>query len=547
MTETYIAKEQSRSDTRPIISFDLDMTLLNHADRKIPESALYAIRKLRPNYRIVIATGRDMDAAYSAPYRDQICPDAVIHKNGAKVTVGDRVLYQSFMSRELKQELLDFADAHGLAIGITIGDRDYYTHPERVTEMDEKYWGSCGRQYQDPYQLLEMEDLTALVYIGEPEGSALLERTFPDFRLPRFATGAGADMIERRHSKAKGLQLLCEYWGVDIADTYAFGDSMNDLEILQAAGHSIAMGNAGEELRILADFVTRRIDRDGILYACRQLGLLRDRIIFFDIDGTLMRAAFGGAHPVVIDAIRQAQRQGYRCMIASGRPWSFIAPDVREIGFDGYILANGAQIRLEGRTAEAHILDPAVTAELIRFLRENGIEYSILDPEHAYLDPAFARYQAFYETAHVDFSTFIYAFDEAEVLKGAVKMECLTRSPQESEAVRKKLEALGLGENTYPFSVEVVHPDCSKGLAIRRAMELCGIDAGQSWCFGDGINDLDMFAAVAHPIAMGNAIPELKALAESVCPTVDEDGIAVKLRQMFAEEAEDPAEAGTGS
>jgi hydroxymethylpyrimidine pyrophosphatase-like HAD family hydrolase len=71
-----------------IISFDMDMTLLDHSDFKIPESAYRAIERLREQYYIAVATGRDLDSKFSAGLRELVEPDAVIHLNGTKVTVG---------------------------------------------------------------------------------------------------------------------------------------------------------------------------------------------------------------------------------------------------------------------------------------------------------------------------------------------------------------------------------------------------------------------------------------------------------------------------
>ena len=71
-----------------MISFDLDMTLLDHKTGRIPDSAMKAIEQLRKKHRIVLATGRDMDNYYSIAYRDLIQPDAIVHMNGTKITIG---------------------------------------------------------------------------------------------------------------------------------------------------------------------------------------------------------------------------------------------------------------------------------------------------------------------------------------------------------------------------------------------------------------------------------------------------------------------------
>ena len=102
-----------------------------------------------------------------------------------------------------------------------------------------------------------------------------MEKEFPMLRFPMFSTYTGADVIEKGCSKADGLIRLARAFGEDesLSDTVAFGDSMNDMEIIRAAGCGVAMGNAIPALKEAADYVTDPIDRDGIWNACKKLGL----------------------------------------------------------------------------------------------------------------------------------------------------------------------------------------------------------------------------------------------------------------------------------
>ena len=261
-----------KEQRKKIVSFDLDMTLLDHGTWKIPDSAMEAIRRLRPEYIIVISTGRNMDAPYSVPYRDQLQADAVIHMNGTRVAAGGEVIYERLMPKERLRALLKFAQEHSLSIGISDGRGDFYTCPDQVRQMDLKRWGSTERNFKDPWLLMDMPVKT-LAYVGGPEGAALMEGHFPDFKFPMFAGKQGADIVEREASKAEGLKRLCQYYGIDLAQTVAFGDSMNDLEIIREAGIGVAMGNALAELKAAADYVTDRIDRDGVWKACVNLKL----------------------------------------------------------------------------------------------------------------------------------------------------------------------------------------------------------------------------------------------------------------------------------
>lgn len=256
-----------------IVSFDMDMTLLDHADYEIPESALRALERLREHYYIVIATGRDLDSQYSAGLKEKVNPDAVIHLNGTKITVGDTMIYEHCMDRELVHRLLDFAKENDFAMGITTGADDYFINPEYVVRHDMRRWGMSERNFQDPEKLYDMK-IRTLCYIGEESGAKLVEQKFPEVKLPLFSSKEGADVIERSASKAEGLKRLCAYYQIPVSRTVAFGDSMNDYEIIKEAGIGVAMGNSIEELKQAADYVTSSIREDGVWNACVHLHLI---------------------------------------------------------------------------------------------------------------------------------------------------------------------------------------------------------------------------------------------------------------------------------
>ena len=82
-------------------------------------------------------------------------------------------------------------------------------------------------------------------------------------------------------------------------------------------------------------------------------------------------------------------------------------------------------------------------------------------------------------------------------------------------------------------SMEIYAKNVSKATGILDVLRLLNIDIKDSYCFGDGPNDVEMFETVGHAIAMGNAIDIIKERAESICLTVHEDGVAHKLKELF--------------
>lgn len=258
---------------KPIVSFDVDMTLLDHKDWRIPESAMKTIEKLRENYIIVLATGRDMDNSYSAVLKDLLKPEAIIHLNGTKITVGDKVIYEHTFDKGLLKRILAYVETTPYGVGATIDGRDFYVHPQVVKKHDMDLWGQCVRFFEDPWLLMEQKVRT-MAYIGGEEGAKNMEKQFPEIHVHLFAEKKGADLVEKKASKAKGLMRLCEYFDVPLSETTAFGDSMNDYDILRTAGRGIAMGNAMDELKAAADYITDPIDRDGIRNACLHFGMI---------------------------------------------------------------------------------------------------------------------------------------------------------------------------------------------------------------------------------------------------------------------------------
>ena len=74
--------------------------------------------------------------------------------------------------------------------------------------------------------------------------------------------------------KGEAMERVCEYYGADMADTVAFGDSMNDQQMLEYAGIAVAMGNACRELKACADVVCESVDEDGVYFEFKRMNLI---------------------------------------------------------------------------------------------------------------------------------------------------------------------------------------------------------------------------------------------------------------------------------
>ena len=234
------------------------------------------------------------------------------------------------------------------------------------------------------------------------------------------------------------------------------------------------------------------------------------KAIFFDIDGTLINIHHKKTTMSlsVKKAIRELRAAGHHTFIASGRPFAYLSDELTQEGlFDGFVLMNGAVVMLDGDV-------------IFR-------EYILESQPHVYLRPEFKGLENVYRNIDIDVNKFVRDFDLSEVQ--VAKLEFLCDTPGANGVFEKLLSwhgVTGLIDPTLRKYMELYSSDISKATGIERALEYMGLPLEESYAFGDGLNDLEMMGTVGHALVMGNAGPELKALAEHVLPTVDEDGVA---------------------
>lgn len=82
------------------------------------------------------------------------------------------------------------------------------------------------------------------------------------------------EIIRKDMDKGEAMKRVCEYYGADMEDTIAFGDSMNDRQMLEYAGVAVAMGNSCRELKAGADIICESVGEDGVFYEFQRMNLI---------------------------------------------------------------------------------------------------------------------------------------------------------------------------------------------------------------------------------------------------------------------------------
>ncbi len=109
-------------------------------------------------------------------------------------------------------------------------------------------------------------------FVGQEPGEALM-RELHHSRSTRW-NPIFMDVVPEGGSKRVGIEAVLRAYGLDRNETMAFGDGQNDIEMLRHAAVGVAMGNAAEEVRRAADYVTASVDDDGVALALRHFGLI---------------------------------------------------------------------------------------------------------------------------------------------------------------------------------------------------------------------------------------------------------------------------------
>jgi len=246
-----------------IYFFDIDNTLLDHRTKAIPQSALDAIAALkRAGNTVVIATGRSH--GHAKPFIDQIRPTYAITQNGARILKGEQEVMTIALPREPLIALFDWMREQGHGYGINNGLLGYVSDP--VPWVLEAL-GSVGmgvqtdaRFYmtQDVYQgwLFFDESLDERLY-------PLIAQRYPEFDLVRWHPKA-VDVMPKAVSKWTGCQWVMAQAGFEAAQSVAFGDGLNDMEMVQGVGVGVAMDNGHPALKAVADRVAPALHLDGV-------------------------------------------------------------------------------------------------------------------------------------------------------------------------------------------------------------------------------------------------------------------------------------------
>ena len=276
-----------------LIFLDIDGTLTTPGSNEPPQSALKAISAAQAKgHKVFLCSGRNPGMLSPLLKYDF---DGVIACAGGYITVGDEVIYDMPMTKEESE--LAIEKLHETGVFCTVECRDGAFGDENLGAFLESNAGEDGKgkseierwrkalasslhirpmgeydgtpAYKVVIMCLHPEQLEPAREVLEDRYNCVIQEiTDPAHRC------INGELINRKYDKGRGILRICEYLGVPVEDTIGFGDSMNDLEMIQTVGTSVCMDNGAEALKKISDIVCPAVEEDGMAKAFEQLGLV---------------------------------------------------------------------------------------------------------------------------------------------------------------------------------------------------------------------------------------------------------------------------------
>ena len=275
---------------RKSIFLDVDGTLVSGHATMNPK-VIEAINRARQNgHCVFICTGRNKTGIkYELAKADF---DGIIASAGSYIEIDNKVIHSVYFNKLLVDKISKVFDENNIYYNYECTDVTYMSK-----KMVELFIGGVNFEYgnielekmmQEEFKKFSIQDLSlynnqdihkiCFIATDQIDVERAKKQLGDDVNMVIHdifdATTINGELISKVDNKATAIKQVIDYLGIDKKDTIAFGDSMNDYEMINFVECGIAMGNACKELKEVASRICRSVDEDGIYYEFIELGLI---------------------------------------------------------------------------------------------------------------------------------------------------------------------------------------------------------------------------------------------------------------------------------
>lgn len=254
------------------VFFDIDGTLVSFDTHKIKPSSVDAIRLLqKEGIKVFIATGRQFE---SIPYLENISFDGYITLNGSCCALGDgQVIYKKPIAKLDIESYVNYQKQSGEIPSIFVFEKSSFIN----TFNDDVYMLLEMLDFKKPEsgnlkEALNKDVFQIISFINHRQEKEILS-LLPSSEATRWSP-LFTDIIPKGNSKQVGIDQIINHFEIKLEETMAFGDGGNDISMLKHVHCGIAMGNASDEVKSVANYVTDSVDDDGVWNALKHFNLI---------------------------------------------------------------------------------------------------------------------------------------------------------------------------------------------------------------------------------------------------------------------------------
>jgi len=275
------AKLRYKAKKIKIIFFDIDDTLRNSKTGFIPSTIPTAFKQLRDKGILTgIATGRGIFGV--VPELKALKPDFFVTLNGAYIEdKKGNVIYSNKIAKDKVEEYITWTKEIGIDYGL-VGS--HAAKLSRRTEMISQAIDPIYPNLEVDPDFYQKEDIYQM-WTFEDQGDDLIlpDTLVSTLRMVRWHEHS-SDVVPISGSKAAGVAKVVEQLCLKPENVMVFGDGLNDLELFDYAGISVAMGVSHEKIKEKADYITKTLEEDGIFDALEGFGMVEKELHFPQVD-----------------------------------------------------------------------------------------------------------------------------------------------------------------------------------------------------------------------------------------------------------------------
>jgi Cof subfamily protein (haloacid dehalogenase superfamily) len=253
------------------VFLDIDGTMVSFKTHRVSDETKKSLQEARKNgVKIFVATGRHRSDII---HFDDLEFDGYMSLNGAYCWVGPQTVFKKNIPQKDVITFIDYIEKEP-KIPCFFVEADRVTVNfinEEVRRMIELV-NFSPRTVVPVSELVDKEifQLTAFFPVEREPG---IMELLPDCSASRWYP-TFADIVVKGVDKSIGIQKMCDYFGFLKEEVMAIGDGGNDITMIKYAGAGVAMGNADDEVKQIADYVTATVDEDGVGKALKQYGVI---------------------------------------------------------------------------------------------------------------------------------------------------------------------------------------------------------------------------------------------------------------------------------